>query len=91
MAVSQEDADEWVEIAGRLRYDVFNFDRSDERSAREAIANFMSEFGSDVPSQAGVEMFEQLLELGYLTALRRVRDGEFDGELEEWGRPDLSG
>jgi hypothetical protein len=34
-------------------------------------------------------MFEQLMEVGYLTALRAIRDGEFDGELEAWGRPDI--
>jgi hypothetical protein len=27
------------------------------------------------------EMFTQLMEIGYLMALRDVRDGEFDGEL----------
>jgi len=35
-------------------------------------------------------MFTQLMEIGYLMALRDVRDGEFDGELASW-RPDICG
>jgi hypothetical protein len=90
MAVSQEDVDEWVQTAGRLRYDIINFDSGDEHAAREAIANFLSEYGYDIEPQAVVEMFGQLLEVGYLTALRAVREGWFDAEIEMW-RPDLCG
>ena len=85
MAVSQEDVDAWAEDAGRMRYQIHNFDAGDESRAREAIANFLSEHGYD---PAVVEMFEDLLQTGYLLALRDVREGDFDGELEEWGRPD---
>lgn len=86
MTESRDDTGTWAEDAGRLRHDILRIDPSDERSARDAIANFMSEYGFDVEP---VEMFGDLLELGYVLALRDVRDGKFDGELEEWGRPDV--
>jgi hypothetical protein len=85
MAVSQQDVDAWADDAGRMRYQIHNFDAGDERAAREAIANFLSEHGYEA---AVAEMFGEPLETGYLLALRAVRDGEFDGELEECGRPD---
>ena len=90
MAVSQEMVDDWVETAGRLRYEIFNFDGGDERAAREAIANIMSAHCSDIEPHAVVDMFGQLMEVGYLTALLAVRDGWFDAEIAMW-RPDIYG
>lgn len=37
-----------------------------------------------------LRMLVQATEIGYIAALRDVRDGKFDAEIEEW-RPDLDG
>jgi len=89
-AVSRQDVDEWVKVVGHMRYNAFNFDGADELAAQRSIAevDLLDECGCLTTPPAVREMFVQLMEVGYLMALRDVRDGEFDGELAKW-RPDV--
>ena len=60
----------------------------DQRAASEAMANLSSAFGyQDAPTDV-LRMLVAATEVGYMTALRDVRDGDFDDEILEW-RPDL--
>ncbi|MFI1174161.1 hypothetical protein [Streptomyces melanogenes] len=34
------------------------------------------------------QLITEAIEIGYATALKDVRDGDFDGDIREW-RPDL--
>jgi hypothetical protein len=86
--MSEDDVDEWVEVAGNLRFHSFNVDGGDELTAQRAIANLLSAYGYQNAPFPVLEMFAHLLEVGYLTALRDVRNGGFDDELAMW-RPDI--
>lgn len=51
--------------------------------AQEAAANLWSGFGyQDAPGDV-LRMFAQAIEIGYLTALRDVRNGDLDDHLGE--------
>ena len=55
-----------------------------------AVATLWSGFGyTDAPLEI-VEMFTRAIEIGYMSALRYVREGSYDAEIAAW-RPDLSG
>ena len=61
----------------------------DEPAAREAMANLWSPSGlQDVLPYQVMTLLIEATEVGYLCALRDVRDGDFDADLEAWGRPD---
>jgi hypothetical protein len=86
--VPQETIDDWAH-AITTPYHGLRADLSDERVAREAVANLWSGFGyQDAPS-AVTQLFLHALEAGYLTALRDVRDGDLDEQILEW-RPELA-
>jgi hypothetical protein len=53
----------------------------DEREAAQAAANLWSGFGYlDAPTDV-LRMFVQVIEVGYMTALNDVRDGNINVEL----------
>jgi hypothetical protein len=56
-------------------------DPGDEREAAQAAANLWSGFGDlDTPTDV-LRMFVQAIEVGYMTALSNVRDGNVNVEL----------
>ncbi|PGH48130.1 hypothetical protein [Streptomyces sp. Ru87] len=60
------------------------------RPAGHAAANLCSEAGPALlaaPTQLQ-NLIAEAIEIGYAAALRDVRDGDFDGDLQEW-RPGL--
>ncbi|MFF0107378.1 hypothetical protein [Streptomyces hirsutus] len=60
------------------------------QAASHAAANLCSGSGSGLlvaPTQLQ-KLIAEAIEIGYSTALRDVREGNFDGNLQEW-RPDL--
>ena len=63
-------------------------DHSDERAAREAMATLWSASGlQNVLPHDVMTLLIEATEVGYLCALRDVRAGDFDADLETWGRP----
>lgn len=87
MSYSRVDVDGWADAVASLHATVAR-DRSDERAASEAMANLWSAFGyQDAPADV-LRMLVAATEIGYMTALRDVRDGDFDAEILGW-RPDL--
>lgn len=86
-AASEDEINDWVQAISNLHASVAT-DPIDERAAREAAANLWSGFGyQDAPGDV-LRMFVQAIEIGYITALRDVRDGEFDDELKVWRSTD---
>jgi hypothetical protein len=81
--VSQHDVDQWIHVVGHMRYNAFCFDRTDEVLAGRSIADLdlLDECGCLASPPSVREMFTQLMEIGYLMALRDLRDGGCDGEL----------
>lgn len=85
--VSADDINDWVQAIATL-HDTVATDPGDQAAAHEATANLWSGFGyQDAPGDV-LRMFCQAIEIGYMTALRDVRDGDFDDQITEW-RPDL--
>lgn len=86
--VPQDTIDDWAHAISTL-YHGLRADLTDERIARDAVANLWSGFGyQDAPTEV-TQMFLHALEAGYLTALRDVRDGDLDEQILEW-RPGLA-
>jgi hypothetical protein len=86
-AASADDINDWVQAIATL-HDTVATEPEDEAAAHEAAANLWSGFGyQDAPGDV-LRMFSQAIEIGYLIALRDVRDGDFDDQITEW-RPDL--
>ncbi|MGH3341371.1 MAG: hypothetical protein ACRDPK_00510 [Carbonactinosporaceae bacterium] len=86
-AVSKEEIDIWVSAIAILHASVAR-DPGDERAAADAVANLWSGFGyQDAPMNV-LQMFVQAIEIGYMTALQGVRNGDFDDEIRMW-RPNL--
>lgn len=84
---SADDLARWADAIGQLHFNT-SADPGDERAADRAVANLWSGFGfRDGPPEV-VQLVLQAIEVGYLAALRDVRDGQFDTELSTW-RPDL--
>jgi hypothetical protein len=84
---SEDDINDWVQAITTLHNTVAT-EPGDEAAARDAAANLWSGFGyQDAPGDV-LRMFCHAIEIGYMTALRDVRDGDFDDQLIEW-RPDL--
>jgi hypothetical protein len=90
--VSQQEVDDWIKVVGHMRYNAFHFERADEAAAQRSLGDvdLLDACGCLTSPPPVREMFSQLMEIGYLMALRDVRDGEFDGELASW-RPDICG
>jgi hypothetical protein len=62
-------------------HDTVATDPGDEREAAQAAANLWSGFGYlDAPTDV-LRMFAQVIEVGYMTALNDVRDGNINVEL----------
>ena len=60
------------------------------RAASHAAANLCSAAGADLlyaPTRLQ-QLITEAIEVGYATALRDVRNGDFDGDIQAW-RPDL--
>ena len=84
---SEDDINDWVQGIATL-HDTVATEPEDEAAAREAAANLWSGFGyQDAPGDV-LRMFSQAIAIGYMIALRDVRDGDFDYQITEW-RPDL--
>ena len=82
-AASEDEINDWVDAIATLHATVAT-DRADELAAQEAAANLWSEFGyQDAPGDV-LRMFAQAIEIGYLTALRDVRNGDLDDHLADW-------
>ena len=78
--ITRKTVDEWVEMIARL-HDTVATDPGDEREAAQATANLWSAFGYlDAPTDV-LRMFVQAIEVGYMTALNDVRDGNINVEL----------
>ncbi|MFF5992881.1 hypothetical protein [Prauserella flavalba] len=83
---TEDEINDWVQAIATL-HDTVATNPGDERAAREAAANLWSGFGyQDAPGDV-LRMFAQAIEIGYLTALRDVRNGDLDNELADW-RPE---
>jgi hypothetical protein len=54
-----------------------------------AVANLWSGYGYQEAPTHVLKMFVQAIEIGYAAALRDVRDGHFDSQIQMW-RPDLA-
>jgi hypothetical protein len=66
------------------------FEQADHQAAEHPVAMLMSGWGILNAPAPVLEMIRQALELGYITALRHVRDGDLDDEIRMW-RPGLTG
>lgn len=86
--VPQSEVDAWVDAITRLYYGGA-WDPGDADAAEHAVANLWSEFGFLDAPMAVLQMFTHAIEVGYMSALRDVREGSYDAELVTW-RPDLS-
>jgi hypothetical protein len=87
--VPEEEVDSWIDAISRL-YGGGRWDPGDWQRASHAVAMLWSEFGFlDAPIEI-LHMFKNAIEVGYMTALQDVRNGDFDDEIRMW-RPDLSG
>jgi hypothetical protein len=83
----REAIDDWVRAVSELHASVVPDGRY-ARAAAEAAAILWSGSGyQDAPPRVQ-QMLVQAIEVGYLTALQNVRDGDFDGDIRMW-RPDL--
>ena len=87
MSYSRVDVDGWADAVATL-HAANARDAGDERAASEAMANLWSAFGYQGAPTDVLRMLVAATEVGYMTALRDVRDGDFDAEILEW-RPDL--
>ena len=84
---SEDKINDWVHAIATL-HDTVATEPEDEAAARQAAANLWSGFGyQDAPGDV-LRMFSQAIAIGYMAALRDVRDGDFDYQIQEW-RPDL--
>ena len=84
---SEDEINDWVQAIATL-HDTVATEPEDEANAREAAANLWSGLGyQDAPGDV-LRMFSQAIAIGYMAALRDVRDGDFDYQIPEW-RPDL--
>lgn len=93
MADDEETIDDavraWTESFASMR-GWARIEHSDERAAYEAMANLWSASGLlNVLPLDVMKLLIEATEVGYLCALRDVRNGDFDADLEAWGRPDL--
>jgi hypothetical protein len=87
-AIPEKEIDDWVEAIANL-HDYVTRDPADARTAEQAVANLWSGYGyQDAPMRV-LTMFVQAIEIGYAAALRDVREGKFDSEIQMW-RPDLA-
>jgi hypothetical protein len=78
--ITRKTVDEWVELIAQLHNNVAT-DPGDEREAARAAANLWSGFGClDAPTDV-LRMFVQAIEVGYMTALSDVRDGNLNVKL----------
>ncbi|GGK41767.1 hypothetical protein GCM10010124_38220 [Pilimelia terevasa] len=85
--IPEEAIDNWISAVANL-HDYATRDPADARAADEAVAMLWSGYGyQDAPMQV-LRMFCQAIEAGYATALRDVREGRYDAEIQTW-RPDL--
>jgi basic membrane lipoprotein Med (substrate-binding protein (PBP1-ABC) superfamily) len=82
-AASEDEINDWIQAIGDLHANVAT-DAADEATAQEAMANVWSAFGYREAPDDVLRMFVQATEIGYVTALRDVRDGKFDDQLAEW-------
>ena len=82
---SEKDVDGWIDAINNL-HDYTTRDPGDARAAGEAVANLWSGYGyQDAPIEV-LRMFVKAIETGYAAALRDVRDGQYDDEIETWRR-----
>jgi hypothetical protein len=77
--IARKTVDEWVELIARLHNTVAT-DPGDEREAAQA-ANLWSGFGYLDAQTDVLRMFVQTIEVGYMTALSDVRDGNVNVAL----------
>jgi hypothetical protein len=78
--ITRKTVDESVEMIARL-HDTVATNPGDEREAAQAAASLWSGFGYlDAPTDV-LRMFVQAIEVGYVTALNDVRDGNINVEL----------
>jgi hypothetical protein len=84
--VPEEQVNEWVEAIAALHANTVRDE--DARPAYEAAANILSGYGYQNAPLEVLQMFTNAIEIGYVAALRDIRDGRLDNELEGW-RPDL--
>ncbi|MBA2948503.1 hypothetical protein [Streptomyces himalayensis] len=83
---SQDEIESAVRSVGDLHISTVPAEHS--RAAGHAAANLCSGAGLLAASTELQQMITQAIEIGYAAALRDVRDGDFDGDIQEW-RPDL--
>ncbi|GGQ88218.1 hypothetical protein [Couchioplanes azureus] len=87
---SDDDIDSWVEAIDNL-HDYTTRDPGDARAAEHAVANLWSGDGyQDAPTHV-LRMFVKAIETGYAAALRDVRDGQYDDEIETWRQAEDQG
>jgi hypothetical protein len=87
-AIPEEEVADWIQAIAAL-YAYAARDSEDANAAADAAANLWSGFGyQDAPARV-LEMFVQAIEVGYASALRDVREGNFDDEIRMW-RPELA-
>lgn len=79
-AASEEQINEWINGVSNV-HSTLAVNMSDELAARDAVAIVWSGNGFRETPDDVQRMFTQLVEIGYLTALRHVREGIFDAEL----------
>jgi hypothetical protein len=81
----ESEVDSWVEAIDGL-HDYVTRDPTDGRAAEGAVALLWSGYGfQDAPMHV-LRMLVKAIETGYAAALRDVRDGQYDNEIETWRR-----
>ncbi|UKD50831.1 hypothetical protein L3Q65_00615 (plasmid) [Amycolatopsis sp. FU40] len=84
---SADDLARWADAIAQLHHGT-SADPGDERAADRAVANLWSGFGFQQGPVPVADLVLKSIEVGYLAALRDVREGEFDADIPMW-RPDL--
>lgn len=82
MPYTDAEVSSWVETARMIHENAV--EDTIARATSNAAANIMSASGFLDARREILTMFDQLIEAGYAHALRDVRDGRYDTEIESW-------
>jgi len=86
--VPQAEVSAWIHAVESMYYGGL-WDPGHASAAEQAASGLMSEYAIVNAPPDVLEMLRHAIEVGYLTALAGVREGEFDAQIRTW-RPDLA-